>query len=408
MAAALKKFSYKARSQSGSLVQGILEAENQHAVKIKLSEQGLIPIHVGSAAAAAANITLFKRGVKSEEIVLFTKQFATLFKAGMGMENILNTLMKQSSNPTMKESLDQIRNDVQQGSSLSKAFAKHPKIFDDLYINMLASGEEAGILEEVLLQLADLLEKDFGMRKGIKSAMLYPKIVISVLVMASCVLMIFVVPKFMEIFKGLGAELPLPTKIMIWTSNFLTNYFFFLVVGFFVLRFLYNRYYATPKGRFFVDKLSFQVFVFGPLSLKVCNARFANILSSLYRSGLPVTKALNITGNTIGNEAFMRDVRLLQAEVERGNSIAESMRSLTYFSPVVVEATSIGEKTGALDSMLKSIGDHYDMEINHTVKNLTTLLEPVLLVIIFGMVTVFALAIFLPIWGMSSAMLHKK
>lgn len=401
------KFNYKARRMNGTLATGGIDADDLVSAKTKLAEQGLIPISVSNAG-GGLNIDFskyMKKGVKSQEIVLFTKQFATLFKAGMGMENILNTLSKQASNPTMKETLDIIKNDIQQGASLAKAFSKHPKIFDELYINMLASGEEAGILDEVLGQLSDVLEKDFAMKKGIKGAMLYPKIVVGVLVCASAVLMIMVVPKFKEIFDSLGAELPLPTRIMMWTSDFMTNYFFMIIAGGVVLNLLYRRYYATPKGKYRMDRISFKFPIFGPLGLKVANARFANILACLYRSGLPVTKALDITGNTIGNEAFMRDVRILQSNVEKGTGIADSMRTLNYFDPVIVEATSIGEKTGALDGMLTSIGEHYDMEINHTIKNLTTLLEPILLVMIFSMVAVFALAIFLPIWSMSDAMM---
>lgn len=405
----MAKFAYKARRMNGTLVQGFLEGDNLANVKTKLAEQGLIPINVSSAKSSVGMSfsMMMKKPVKVEEIVLFTKQFATLFKAGMGMETILSTLSRQSSNPTMKETLEVIRNDIQQGSSLSKAFGKHPKVFDELYINMLSSGEEAGILDEVLKQLSDVLEKDFAMRKGIKSAMLYPKIVIGVLIAASTVLMIMVVPKFKEIFDQLHAELPLPTRIMMWTSDFVSHYFFLIIIGGFALRFIFNRYYATPRGKYQVDKISFKIPVFGPLALKVANARFANILSCLYRSGLPVTKALDITGNTIGNEAFMRDVKILQAEVEHGHGIADSMRNLTYFNPVIVEATSIGEKTGALDGMLVSIGEHYDMEISHTIKNLTTMLEPILLCFIFSMVAIFALAIFLPIWHLSDAMLPK-
>lgn len=403
----MSKFSYKARRMNGALVQGFIEAENILGVKAKLSEQGLIPIQVKASSESFRTLkNLMKKSVKSEEILLFTKQFATLFKAGMGMESIMSTLSAQSKNPTMKEALDTIKNDIQEGASLANSFSKHPRIFDELYVNMLASGEEAGILEEVLSQLADVLTKDFAMRKGIKSAMMYPVIVVVVLVLAGIALMTMVVPKFKSIFSQLGAELPLPTRILIATSDFLTSYYAFLgvaaVIGFI---YMFKQFYSTPKGKLIIDQIIFKIWVFGPLAYKVCNARFANILSCLYRSGLPLTKALDITGNVLDNEAFSKDVRMLQSEVEKGHGIADSMRNLKYFSPVIVEASSIGERTGSLDSMLTSIGEHYDMEIDHTIKNLTTFLEPILLVLIFSMVAVFALAIFLPIWGMSDAML---
>lgn len=403
----MSKFSYKARRMNGAAVQGFIEADNILAVKAKLSDQGLIPIQVKASSESFRTLkNLMKKSVKSEEILLFTKQFSTLFKAGMGMESIMSTLAAQTKNPSMKEALDTIRNDIQEGASLANAFSKHPAIFDELYVNMLASGEEAGILEEVLGQLADVLAKDFAMRKGIKSAMMYPVIVVVVLVLAGILLMTMVVPKFKSIFSQLGAELPLPTKILIGTSDFLTSPYAFVGLGAVIgLIYMFKQFYKTPKGKLIVDRIIFKIWVFGPLAYKVCNARFANILSCLYRSGLPLTKALDITGNVLDNEAFSKDVRMLQSEVEKGHGIADSMRSLKYFSPVIVEASSIGERTGSLDSMLTSIGEHYDMEIDHTIKNLTTFLEPILLVMIFAMVAVFALAIFLPIWGMSDAML---
>lgn len=398
----MAQFAYKAREKTGALAQGMIDAANVNEARTKIAAKGLIPIQVTVQSKLSFNISFkFSTGIKAEEVVLFTKQFATLFKAGMGMESILSTLAKQSKNKTMIEALETIQRDIQEGSSLSKAFAKHPKVFDDLYISMLHSGEEAGILEEVLEHLAHLLEKDFSMRKNIKSAMLYPKIVVGVLVMAMVVIMTFVVPKFQSLFSQFGAELPLPTRILIGTSNFFQSYILLLIAAAVGIGFLYKRFYRTPKGRFFIDRLSFKLPVFGLLAYKVCNARFATILASLYRSGLSVTKGLEITGATIGNEAFMRDIKILQADVEKGASIADSMRKLNYFSPIMIEATNIGEKTGSLDSMLKSISEHYDMEVEHMVKNLTTLIEPILLVCIFSMVALFALAIFLPMWNLS-------
>lgn len=401
----MPKFTYKVRDQNGALVQGVLDGENLAAVKNKLAEQGFIPIQVAAQSALNISFNVGGKSIDPEELVLFTKQFYTLFKAGMGMEVILSTLSKQTRNKFMQETLEKIQQDIQSGASLSKAFAKHPKIFDDLYINMLASGEEAGILEDVLDHLSTLMEKDFAMRKAIKSALLYPKIVVFVLVCAISGMMLFVVPKFVAMFSTFGAQLPLPTRMLIAGSNFMRNYLPLIIIGLGVLWFLYRKYYATPKGRFNVDKHFFKMPIFGSLALKVCNARFANIMSSLYRAGMPVTKALEITAAVIGNEAYMRDVKVLQSAVEKGSSIAESMRKLSYFSPIIIEATSIGEKTGSLDNMLKSIAAHYDMEVAHTVKNLTTLIEPIMLVCIFGIVLVFALAIFLPMWKLSEAVI---
>ncbi len=402
------QFVYKARRNNGTLVEGFIDAMNVLDCKQKLSDQGFFPISVVQTKhnpLMSLNAKLKRKKIKAEELVLFTKQFATLFKAGMGMENILGTLTKQSQNATFKETLESIKQDLQQGSTLAKAFGRHPDIFDELYVNMIASGEEAGILEEVLKQLADMIEKNYTMVKNINSAVFYPKIVIGFLVAAGCVLMMVVVPKFQEIFSQLGADLPLPTKVLIWISEFLQHYFILVVAGAIGLKMLFNRYYKTSKGKMLVDTKVLGMPIFGPLLLKVSNARFASILACLYRSGLPVTKALEITANTISNDAFKREVKLIQSDVEKGQTIADSMRGMTYFDPVLVEATNIGEKSGSLDGMLISMNEHYDLEINHSIKKMTQALEPILLAGIFGMVLVFVLAIFLPIWGMSDAML---
>lgn len=399
----MSKFSYKARDKSGSLIQGIIESESIGVARQKIAGQGLIPIHVEK---AKANVDLkleniFKFKVPTQELLLFTKQFYTLFRAGMGIESILNTLSGQMKNKSMKDALLAIKQDIHEGSSLASSFSKHPLVFDELYVSMLASGEEAGILDEVLEQISILLEKDHKMKKGIKAATLYPKIVVFVLVIATIILMTAVIPQFVTMFGKKGADLPLPTVIMITASHVFRKYGWLLALICMGIFMIYKKYYATPKGRLNVDKLKLKIPIFGPLTLKVGNARFANIMASLYKSGIPITKGLEITAGTIGNEAFARDVKVLQADVEKGNSIAESMRKSKYFSPIIVEAASIGEKSGSLDSMFKSISEHFDMEIDYTVKNLSTYIEPVLLGFIFMIVAVFMLAIFLPMLEMN-------
>lgn len=404
----MAQFSYKARDSRGSLVEGKLDGENAQDIRKKLSEQGLIPIHVQGKSAANIEIKipfLSQNKVKEKEVVLFTKQFYTLFRAGMSVESILITLGKQQKNPNFQETLDTIRSDIQQGSSMAMAFSKHPKVFDPLYVNMIASGEEAGILEEVLEQLSEFLEKDFTMRKNIKSAMTYPKIVITVLIMAMSLMMVVVVPQFKNFFERFGADLPTPTIVLIAVSDFATNYWYVclgIMVGLIIG---YKKFGETVEGRKVLDRIALKIPIFGPLNLKVCNARFANILGSLYKGGLPVTKALEITATTIGNVHIMAEIKKVQTDVEKGSTLADSMTKMIYFSPVIIEATSIGEKSGSLDGMLQSIAKHFDMEIGHTIKNLTALIEPILLGFIFAMVLGFALAIFLPMWGMHKAIL---
>lgn len=400
----MSTFAYRARDDRGALITGQLEGNGLDEIQSQLSSRGLSTLSI-TKVAEGLNFPFLKKifepKVSGDEVLVTTRQFYTLFKAGMSMEAVLATLVRQTSNKTLKKALKKIHVDVSSGSGLSAAFSKHQNVFGELYTSMMAAGEEAGILEEVLENLCKLLEKEMHINSSVKSATLYPKIVIFVLGIATVVIMTFVVPKFASFFSHYKAELPLPTRILMGFSTFIQNDWY-MVAGVAVAgMFLFKKYAATARGKLKVGALRFKLPVFGPLNIKVANARFCHILSALYKSGLPIHRSLEITGGTIGNGAFMREVEILKSEVTRGRMISEGMASCHYFTPVIVDATAVGEKTGALDEMLESMGNHYDLEVEHTIKNLTTLLEPILLGFIFGMVTIFTLAIFLPIWNMS-------
>lgn len=402
-------FSYKARDINGLLIIGQMEGEALEPVREAISEQGLIPIsvHAGQTRfSKEMTLSLFSH-VKGEELMLFTRQFNTLFKAGMDMQALLTTLANQTKNKFFSNAIHRIKTDVAAGSSLSRAFAQHPKVFSELYTNMISAGEEAGILDQVLGQLGTLLEKEITLKASVKSATLYPKIVLFVLVAATFVLMTYVVPKFASFYGHYDAELPLPTRIMMGSSDFMRNYWYVIFGGAIAGLFAFKKWYGTFHGRYIVDRIKWKLPVFGALGQKVANARFANILGSLYKAGINISDGLEITSKTIGHEAFTRDILMVNTEVKKGKGISEAMRlSSTYFSPLLIEATGIGEKSGALDEMYFSIGAHFDTEVSHTLKNLTTLLEPILLFAVFGMVSLFALAIFLPMWNLSRVVLH--
>lgn len=397
-------FLYRACDAQGLVITGELEAAGTEEIQTKLANEGLIPLSVRKAGPRwewSFRKDLFGPRVKLEQLSVMTRQFQTLFKAGMNMESILSTLVRQTSSKPLKEALQRVRSDVAGGASLAAAFGKHPGIFNELYVNMVAAGEEAGILEEVLANLSVLLEKEGETRASVKSATLYPKIVMGVLVVAIGVLTTVIVPKFTSFYAHYKAELPLPTRILTGFSQFVIDSWYLLILPTALLFYAYAWYRKTVRGGLRLGRLQFRVPVFGPLNLHVANARFCYLLSALYRSGLPMTRALEITSGTIENKAFARDVELLKGELVRGRSISEAMAGCRYFTPIVVEATAVGEKTGSLDSMLASVGSHYELEVQHTLKNLTTLLEPILLFFIFGVVIVFTLSIFLPIWNMS-------
>lgn len=404
-------FTYKARDWNGLLVSGEIEGDNMDAIKETLADQGLIPITVTSGAKKVGSEfsfdTLFQR-VSSEELMLFNRQFQTLFKAGMDMESLLSTLANQTQNKFFKDTLTRIRTDVAAGSALSRAFMQHPKVFDELYCNMLATGEEAGILDEVFSQLSSLMEKELSLKASVKAATLYPKIVVCALFLASFVMMTFVIPKFSTFYGSFGAELPLPTRILMGASAIFSKYWYMVIAAMVAFGIAFKKWHSTTKGKIVIDQLKWKLPVFGPLGKKVANARFANILGALYRAGLPVTRALEITAKTVDHEIFKRDIMTVKLEVEKGRGIAEAMRGMDNFNGLIVEATAIGERSGSLDEMYKSIGSHYDAEVQHTLKNLTTLIEPIMLGVVFGMIALFALAIFLPMFNIGSAVFKKN
>lgn len=399
------QFLYRARDQRGKLITGTINAENVKVVEAMIASQDLIPLVVKESHPSLIKLPDFKGWfvkVKAEDLIVFTRQFYTLFKSGMNMDTILHTLMQQVENKFLKEALTMVQNDIASGSSLATAFGKHPRVFSRVYTALLAAGEKAGILEEVLKHMATLLEKEHALKTGVKSATLYPRIVMGVMAIAIYVLMTVVVPKFSVFYGHYGATLPLPTRILMGISYFASHYWYMVFGVIIVGVIFYKRYERTPQGKLFFGNLRFKVPVFGLLETKVVNARFCHLLSSLYRSGLSMPQSLEIVASTIENGAFSQDVRIVQRHIGSGRSMSEAMRECHYFSPILIESISIGEKSGALDEMLSGIGEHYDMEVQHTLKNLTTMLEPILLVFIFGMVALMALAIFLPIWNMST------
>lgn len=403
-------FFYKARDKKGKLVTGQVEAATPDELKETLFSQGFIPISVKpfkKSGVALQNFADIFTRVKMEDIMMFTRQFYTLFKAGVSMDAILSTIAKQTTSRALKNALTMVKSDVAEGASLSRAFGKHPKVFNELYVSMLKAGEEAGILEKTLFELVKLIEKEDEIARSVKAAILYPKIVITVLILAVTVLITFVVPKFSAFYSHYGADLPLATQLLITISNIIRGYWYIVLVVVIVSLLLFRRYYHTKSGRLRIDGLRLKLPVFGDLNMKIANARFGHILGALYKSGLAMPHGLEVAANTIGNEAVALEILKVKDAIQKGATLSDAMAHGKVFPPVVIEATAVGEKTGALDEMLISVADHYELEVGHTIKNLTTLLEPLLLVAIFGMVALLALSIFLPIWRMSGIVVGR-
>lgn len=398
----MPSFHYRARDKQGALITGFLDAPDSTQLEASLDKMGLIPISITSKAPSTGLIDnlnkLFQNKVPQQEIILFSRQLATLFGAGVPLTRSLYTLERQIESPVFKAVVKKIREAVEGGGSFSGSLKAHPKVFPELYSNMVEAGEAGGILESVLDRLAFMLEKNAENRAKVKSATLYPKIVLGAIAMAVVVLMNFVVPKFAKLYATFKVELPLPTRILIILSDAFTSYWYiaaFIAASFFFgLRF----YLTTESGKYNRDKFSLKVPVFGPLLLKSVLSRFSRVLASLYKSGLPILQSLDIVSRAVENKLIEAEIKLIEDNVRAGKPISEPMSASRNFPPMVVQMVTVGEDTGNLDEMLEKTAEYYDREVDATIRNLTTLLEPILLAFIFGIVLFLALAIFLPMW----------
>ncbi len=397
-------FTYRARDRNGALVTGRIEGASTEEIEASLDRMGLIPIRVRHERGLQrlklpAPGSLFKR-VTDEDLILFSRQLATLFSAGIPLTGALHTLEEQMENPEFVKVIRDVREAVEEGSSLASALARHPKVFSELYTNMVEAGETAGILDSVLDRLAFMLEKNAENRSKVKSATLYPKIVLTAIVVAVIILMNFVIPKFARLYSSFDVPLPLPTRMLIAVSNAFASYWYIAAALIAAAYLLFRLHASTERGRYNLDRLLLRVPVFGPLMLKSILSRFARVLGSLYRSGLPILQSLDIVSRAVENRAVASAVKTVEEEVRLGRDLSEPMSRSPFFPPIVVQMVAVGEQTGNLDEMLEKVAQYYDREVDATIRNLTTILEPVLLLFIFAAVLFLALSIFLPMWDL--------
>ncbi|MCB4204521.1 type II secretion system F family protein [Deferribacterales bacterium Es71-Z0220] len=387
-------------------VNGIIDASDSNEASLILFDQGINLINlkeVGFIDEYLYKIKAFKTKtskVKLEELIVLTRQFATLFDAGIPVVKILDRMSKQNFSEKLLTAILKIKEDVEAGLSLSAAFGRQKGIFSPLYINMLKVGEEGGVLDIVLSRLADILETDLETRNRIKHATRYPKLTVGAIAVAFSILVVFVIPKFVGLFNKFKAELPLPTKILIWINYFVQNYWWLIIFIIFSAIFAYKKYKSTEKGKVKIDLLVFKIPIIGPILHKIYISRITRILGLLYRSGIPVVSSFDIVSEVSGNEIIKKEIQNVKIRVSQGNNIAASFGYSEYFPEVVTDMIAAGEETGRLDEMLEKIADYYDEETDYAIKNLSTAIEPILLVLIAGMVILLALGVFLPMWDM--------
>ncbi len=397
-------FVWQAQTRQGDVRKGEMEAPNAEAVSAALRRQGLNPTRVkGKPREIKINIPGLGDKVRDRDIVVFTRQFATMIDAGLPLVQCLEILGAQSDNKTLGKTLETIRSDVEGGASYAEALSKHPKIFDELYVNMVHAGETGGILDTILARLSAYMEKAIALKKKVKTAMVYPAVTMGVAVLVIAILMIFVIPKFADMFTGAGGELPYMTRIVIGMSHFAASYkMLYIVVGLAIALFFLKRYYATTPGRRRIDGIFLRLPVFGPLIRKVAVAKFTRTLSTMLASGVPLLDALEICAKTAGNKVVEDAVFSTRESITEGKTIAEPLEGTGVFPPMVVQMISVGEATGALDNMLSKIADFYDEEVDNAVEALTSLMEPMMMVFLGGAIGFVVIAMYLPIFKMAA------
>ena len=391
-------FEYSARTRSGETRAGTIKAKNREEAINLLRQQGLILTSLREKKATG----VFGMGgnVKDKELAIFTKQFSVMIDAGLPLVQCLDILASQQENKFFANVLEQVRNDVEQGSTLADAMKKHPKVFDDLYTNLIAAGEAGGILDVIMQRLSIYIEKAYKLKASFKSAMTYPVTVITIAVLIVALILWKVIPAFASMFAGLGAELPLPTRVVISMSHFVVHFGGWIVLFFILLFIGIRKFYQTEGGRKLIDGIVLKLPIMGIIFKKIAVARFSRTLATLVSSGVSILEGLMITARTAGNKIIEDAVLEARLQVEQGKTISEPLKNTKVFPPMVVQMIAVGEQTGALDTMLSKIADFYEEEVDQAVAQLMSLLEPVMIVVLGGLVGGIVVSMYLPIFSL--------
>lgn len=391
-------FEWKGRGRAGEQA-GTLVADSKDAVIASLRRQQIVVTAVKEKGKEVA-MPRFGGSVPAQLVAIFTRQFSVMIDAGLPLVQCLEILSQQQENKTFKRALIQIRQDVESGSNLADAMRKHPKIFNDLYTNMVAAGEAGGILDTILQRLAQYIEKSVKLNSQVKSAMIYPVAVISIAVIVVAVILWKVIPVFAALFKGLGAELPLPTVIVIHLSNFIADFWWLIGITIAGTMYSLKRYHETYKGKRVLDGLMLKAPIVGALLRKIAVARFCRTLSTLTSSGVPILDGLQITARTAGNSIIEDAIMATRKSVEEGKTISEPLGDTDVFPSMVVQMIAVGEQTGALDTMLSKIADFYEDEVDTAVAGLMKLLEPVLIAFLGVAIGGIVIAMYMPMFAL--------
>ncbi len=394
-------FIWKGKNSYGEKRKGIIEAPNIDSAKGHLKKIRITTTKIKEKPKdVLENIEMFKPKVTGKDIVVFTRQLSTMIDAGLPLVQGLEILGNQEENPTFKKILLQVRADVETGTTFADALKKHPKVFDNLFCNMIDAGEIGGILDTILSRLSIFMEKSMVLKKRVKGAMTYPVICLCISFVILGVILVFVVPVFEKMFADFGAALPVPTQIVVMISNFAKNNLLYGIAFAALMIFAFKKYYATDKGEMKIDALILQLPVFGDLVRKVSVAKFSRTLSTMLKSGVPILESLQVVARTSGNRVIETAVFRTADAISEGRPIAEPLEETGVFPGMVVSMINVGEAVGALDAMLEKIADFYDEEVDQAVDNLTAMIEPFMMVFLGGMIGGLVVAMYLPIFKM--------
>ena len=398
----MAQYTYKARDKYGKLIKGNIEAASPLAAEQQVEKLALIPISIEESAAGLSlegflpDISLFG-GISKKDVIVFSRQLATLYQSGVPFGKSIDSLMEFSRNKAFKGVLAEIKKDVVGGQTLSNSLAKYPKVFSEIYVNMVAVGETTGLLYDILMRMATILEKQEALKTKVKSATFYPKIVISAIIIAVVILVGFVIPKFAMLYKSFNVPLPLETRILVAISNYFTAYWYIFLIAAVALVLGVKFYINTNSGRLWWDKNKLKIPIFGSIFYKSMMSQFTRIFGLLFQSGLPVSRAFELMRNAVNNKYFTAKIDEIHENITKGQSITDSFKNSKIFSGIVIQMVSVGEETGHIDEMLAKVSDYLDEDLDRQLNTLQASIEPILLTIIFGMVLFLALAIYLPI-----------
>jgi type IV pilus assembly protein PilC len=390
-------FTWEGKDKNGKAVQGELRAFSPSSIAATLRRQGISAVQIKK--------KKFTRGKKisDKDICFFTRQLSTMLKAGVPLLQSFDIISQGDANPAFSKLLQEIRADIETGSSLHSAFKRHPDYFDALYCNLIAAGEQAGILEEILTRLALYKEKTLAVKRKIRSAMIYPLAILGVAVIVTTVIMIWVIPAFKDVFASFGAELPLPTQIVIWLSDMFVRYWYWVAAVLIISSLLFIRAWKrSPSMQISTDKLLLKLPLFGPVIRKAIIARWTRTLSTMFAAGVPLVESLDSVGGASGNAVYIEATRKISAAVNSGSSLVSAMQTTKVFPAMVTQMVAIGEESGALDQMLTKVAEFHEEEVDNAVASLSSLMEPVIMVILGVVIGGLVIAMYLPIFQLGS------